>query len=238
MPRVKSLFKEIKTYPFEVKIKSIFYRTINSKTKVSYCASCTAIELRDGEEKDNKNLFKLLLWMSEPEYEVRQIRKNDIIKLSDQIKWFSQGEYIYYLYDREKIAKENPRNIKVNPNGKPYVEEKIYPFLVYVPEGEWKILDRYSQDFMAKLGVDLENSIELYFDTREEVLEFNGGDFYITDEEYETLKEQNHKFVTYMPYVHRIKTREKKFRIEIKRDFSIQQWILTIKNNSKGELKK
>ena len=235
MPRVRNLYKKVMTYPFEVKILSISYLTRQKDEKEIYLARCVAIELKNGEVKNNRNKFKLDIWLRKSEYTEKPIRQNDIIKLSENIYWVPVGECEYRFYEKSKLATVNPKYIQKDSNGKPYFEEKVYPYNVSVPCGEWKMFDRYSEDFFARLGVDLEHCIDLFFDTREEVLGFDGGDFYIEDEEYKVLKDQNKMVVRYVPYVHRIKKPEKKFTIEIERDEDIHQWILKIKNNSKGE---
>ena len=228
MPKVKNLFRRVSTYPFEVKILTISYSERKKDNRNIYFATCTAIELIDGEEKKNKNIFKMNIWLDGNEFKVKPIRQNDIIKLSDHIYWVPKGEYEYRIYDKERL-KENKKYIEIDEQGRPYYIEKIYPFVVSVPKGEWKMYDRYSEDFFARLGYDSEHSIYLFFDTREEVMDFCGGDFYIEDNEYETLKDQNKMLVKYVPFVHRIKKPEKWFTIELERDKELQQWILKVK---------
>ena len=105
----------------------------------------------------------------------------------------------------------------------------VYRFCLTIPEKEWKLFDTISQDNIAKLGNDEEHTIIIDFDTKKELVDFNGGCFHLENFEYEKIKDYQDKEVSFTPFVQRIPLEEKEFVVSLRFDETAKFWILELK---------
>lgn len=234
MPRVKELPPKLRTFPFKVKIISITYHRFD-KRGVSYCARVRCVEMSHSKEVNEKNVFCATIWLNETQYNKKVIAHNDILRFTDQIYWISKGEYEYRYYGKDNLSIAGRKEIHADEKNRPYVVDKIYPFAISVPQGEWKIVDKMSDEIVAKVGYDWEHCISIIFDSEEEIIEFNGGSFYLENFEYEKLKEKRAQTVKFKPYVYRNPLEPKTFYMDIYFDEQTGKYIMDLSKSKKNE---
>ena len=235
MPRIKSLRPRVYTFPFLVKILDISYEKTDRKSRIDYLASCIVTETKGSTVINAKAKFKIDLWLTEEGYYTEYLHINDIVFLSEDITWRSKGEWDYHFYDAVTLSKASADQIQTDKNGRPYVCDKVYPFAVSAPRGTWRLYDRYSDEIVAKVGRKYGNTIKLYFDSEEELCDFNGGEFYIDNDEYEALKYYDNQIVCYQPFLFRVRMRPKSFILELQFDEITNKWIMTLNPNPNKE---
>lgn len=232
MPRVKSLPPNLKTFPFKVKILSVTYHTYDTKG-LCWLARVRCTELSHSRDVNPYAIFNATIWLSKEEFEKKPIAVNDILKFSSEILWIAKGEYEYRYYGKEQLQKAGRKEIHLDNGGRPYYVDKIYPFALSVPEGEWKIYDKLSDEFVAKLGYDWEHCISLYFDNEEEMIDFKGGDFYLENYEYEKLKDKLAETVKFRAYIYRNQIEPKRFYMTLEKDEQTGKYIMHLTKNKK-----
>lgn len=239
MPRLKKLSPRIETYPFKVKILWVRYDyELNGrifKPNHTFRIGAVCKEVNSSANETFGDEFKVNFVVRFEDYKNRVIRKNDIILLNDRVKWVPRGKYVYRNCEKEKVLTVPLRLLKRGKDNIPYVDDPVYPFAVRVGLNDWKIYERYADDIVAKIGYDKEHVIDLYFDDKEEMLTFEGGEFFVTEEEYNTLKDNPDGKVYFKPIVSHIPLAGAWFTIKFEVDEYLQKMIMTINKIKKGE---
>lgn len=236
MPRLKRLPPKVETYPFKVKLTWVHYdfdlKGRTYKPNRVFRVGCLCREVYGLDEKLGEE-FKANFVLKYEDYKNQVLRKNDILLLNDRIQWIPKGKYVYRNKDKEKILHAPAKIIKRDNYGNLYFDETVFPFTVRVGVGDWKIYERYADDIVAKLGYDKEHVIDLYFDVKEEMLSFEGGEFFVTEEEYKTLENSPNGKVYFKPIISRIPLQGSWFDIKFEVDKTLNKMIMTINKINK-----
>lgn len=229
MPKLNSL-DPIETKPFKVKIKKVKYYEYESKSKfvseVQKIASCNCLIMKAGKESHNKSYCNVSLYLTDEEYEKKVIEKNDIIQLTDKITWEVKKGVTFKTYNSEKLKFANAKDIHTDSNGKKYTEEFLYPYVIKAKIGTWKMYEKYDEYYLAKVGNA--KKIELVFDDESELTDFKANAYYIEQDEYECLEQDNHEMVDFIGYGHKRKLFERKAMLDIDYQDDIQKWLMNI----------
>ena len=232
MPKLKQLPPNVKTYPFKVKIVSVTYHSFTKKGGC-YLARVRCTELSRSKDVNPNAVFNATIWMTKEQFEKKPIAHNDILLFSSNILWISKGEYEYRYYGKENLQKAGRKEIHADDKDRPYYTDKIYPWAVSVPEDEWKIYDKLSDEFVAKVGYDWEHCISIYFDSEEEMIDFDGGDFYLTNEEYDKLKNKLAETVKFRAYIYRNPIEPKRFYMQLEYAENVGKYIMRLTKSKK-----
>ena len=229
MPKLKSL-DPLQTQPFKVKIKKVKYFEFESTNKFapekSWIANCNCLIVKSGKESKNKSYCNVQLYLTEEEYTEKEIEQNDIILLSDKVKWEVKKGITYKTYSSDKLQDSTAKNIKFDEKGRAYTEDFVYPFVIKAKVGAWKIHEKNDEYFIANIGNT--NKVKLIFDSKEELLEFKYGKFTIEQDEFEKLENDNNKEISFVGYAHKQRICSKQMFLNIEFDGEIQKWIMEL----------
>lgn len=229
MPKLKSL-EPIQTQPFKVKVKKVKYFEFENTNKFapekSWIANCNCLIVKSGKESKNKSYCNVQLYLTEEEYTEKGIEQNDIILLSDKVKWEAKKGINYKTYNAEKLQDSTAKNVKFDEKGRAYTEDFVYPFVIKAKVGTWKIHEKNDEYFIANIGNT--KKVKLIFDSKEELIEFKYGKFSIEQDEFEKLENDNHGEISFIGYAHKQKICSQQMFLDIEFDSEIQKWIMEL----------
>lgn len=172
-----------------------------------YYALVQAQEIRKG-RRAKKHNFEIAIFIEEETFDAKPIEVGDIIKISDA-NLFTRT-YTERTYNAEKIADGNARLIKKDSNGKPFLQFKTRDCKLTCSNKNWSIAEKSGEFFYFSIG-----KVKFFTENKGDLLNFNNGEWYIDDAEFEKLKEFDDGEIVIRCYAHKQIIRRFKASIEI-----------------------
>ena len=164
----------MKTQPFNAYIKTLQYKKIEKESKfvepVRYAIQANLLECKKGMARGKKQFHNALIFISEEEYNNRELKVMDKININENAQWVSQYHSLA-VYDENKLKDYDNSQLKKDEKGRTFAKINFNGYTLKVQKEDWKMIERadeicYIQCGKVKFYIDeteIDNDVYCFF---------------------------------------------------------------------------
>ena len=202
----------MKTQPFNAYIKSIQYKSVESKKNTGeptlYYAQCVLIECKLG--KQNRTYHNAVIYLTQEQFDNRELAVMDKIRVKESAQWVNKYLSLN-IYDEKKLKEFDESKLMKDAKGRTYGIARFYAYSLKLKTTDWSFVERAAESCYIQVA----KGVKCFID--ETMLNDDSYCFFFGKDTYNKLVDINMQEIDMNCYLHN-KIMWKK-RIEIQTAF-------------------